>query len=326
MKIGKRFIINASRIYPKALKKRIKNLLSYAGIKKTAESYLGTSFILSSLFTIAIIIYYLLRNNIGVIPILLSLSVFSATQGIFIIYPYFKSERRARKVEKVLPDFLNLMAANVRSGMTPISSMRSAAKEDFGVLSEEVEDAIAISLGSESYERILNILTENINSVLLNRIVKLLTIGMRTGGRISSLMEGASEEVVRISVLREELVTSVRSYMLFITLVIAGGLPFLLNVSTYFVQTVQGLQTLIDPSELVQSVSTSEISVEFLTILSYVILTATSFFASLLVGSVIDNSMIQGLKYFIPFLVLSLVLFVIGSNVIPNIVGTINIQ
>lgn len=326
MKLSRRIAIIASRVYPSALKKRIKQLLSYAGIKKSTDSYLGTSLLISLAPLLIIFSYYWLRGSFNLISALLGLSVFSATQGVFIIYPYFKSERRARKVEKVLPDFLNLMAANVRSGMAPLSSMRSAAKEDFGVLSEEVEDAIALSMGSESYEKILNMLTENINSVLLNRIVKLLTIGMRTGGRISNLMEGASEEVVRISVLRDELVTSVRSYMIFITIVIIGGLPFLLNVSTYFVQTVQGLQTMIDPSELVQNIGTSDISTEFLTIISYVVLTGTSLFASLLIGSVIDDSLVQGLKYFIPLLALSLALFVLGSNLIPNVVGTINIQ
>ena len=217
------------------------------------------------------------------------------------------------------------MAANIRSGMTAISAMHGAAKEDFGVLSEEVENAVSASMGSESYEDILSLLLKRINSRILERIVKLLITGMKTGGDLATLVEGAAEEVTQIRVMQGELITSVRANMLFIVLIIIAGLPFLLTVSIFFVETIQNLQTQVGPSELGGGVSISDITPEFLVTMSYIIIIATSLFASVLVGAVVDSSYIQGLKYFVPLMIISIIIFLIASNVVPNVIGTLNI-
>ncbi len=312
-----------SRLYPKSLKTELKKLLVYSGINMKVNEYLGLSTIASLIVSIPLLITGLVINSSTLL--LISISSLLIILSVLLTIPYFKSTNRAKKVEEVLPDFLNLMAANIKAGATPFMAMMGAAKEDFGILSEEVENSIALSMGSESYEDIFNILTQRINSSILKRIVKILITGIKMGGNLSNLLQGASEEVIQMSVLKNELVTSVKSYMIFIALIIIAGLPFLLTVSSYFVETIQGLQSMVNPSEIVPSIASSSISVEFLNKLSYGVIITTSLFASILVGSVIDSSPVLGLKYFIPFMLLSILLYMIASNVVPNIIGTIKL-
>ncbi len=323
MKLIHRINIILSKFYPKSFRIELKKLLIYSGINMNINDYLGFSTITSLLVSIPLLLIGLIINSlklslIGVSSLLIILSI-------LLTIPYFKSTKRAKMVEKVLPDFLNLMAANIKAGATPLMAMMGAAKEDFGILSKEVENSIALSMGSESYEDIFNILTQRINSSILKRIVKILITGIKMGGNLSNLLQGASEEVIQMSVLKNELITSVKSYMMFIALIIIAGLPFLLTVSSYFVETIQGLQSMVNPSEITPAISSSSISVDFLNKLSYGVIIITSFFASILVGSVIDNSPVLGLKYFIPFMLLSILLYLIASNVVPNVIGTIRL-
>jgi len=325
MKIIRRMAITASKLLSKKLKARIKSLLNYGGLNIDVNYYIGLALLLGIIFGLVAFMYDLSFREVNLATILISIGIFSLILGIFILFPYFKSEQRAKKVDERLPDFLNLMAANIRSGMTAISAMHGAAKEDFGVLSEEVENAVSASMGSESYEDILSLLLKRINSRILERIVKLLITGMKTGGDLATLVEGAAEEVTQIRVMQGELITSVRANMLFIVLIIIAGLPFLLTVSIFFVETIQNLQTQVGPSELGRGVSISDITPEFLVTMSYIIIIATSLFASVLVGAVVDSSYIQGLKYFVPLMIISIIIFLIASNVVPNVIGTLNI-
>lgn len=325
MRIIRRTAITASKVLSKKLKAKIKSLLNYGGLNIDVNYYIGLALLLGIIFSLVAFMYDLSFREVNLVTILISIGGFLTIIGVFLLFPYFKSEQRAKKVDERLPDFLNLMAANIRSGMTPISAMHGAAKEDFGVLSEEVSNAVSASMGSESYEEILSLLLKKINSRILERIVKLLITGMKTGGNLATLVEGAAEEVTQIRVMQGELVTSVRANMLFIVLIIVAGLPFLLTVSIFFVETIQNLQTQVGPSELSGGVSISDITPEFLTTMSYIIIIATSLFASILVGAVVDSSYVQGLKYFVPLMIISIIIFLIASNIVPNVIGTLNI-
>ncbi len=307
-----RILINLGRVFPKGFKKKFKQELIYAGIKEDVDKYLGKSLLISLLFSL-----------LGVLNIMLYISPIFVLIA-FLFYPYYKSEERAKKVESYLPDFLNLMAANVRSGMTPTIAMLNAAKEEFGTLSEEVSDVVALSMGSESYEKIFNTLSKRIKSSILQRIVKVLITGVRTGGNLSDLLEGASEEVIRNSMLKKELITSVRSYMIFIAFIVSMGLPFLLNVSIYFVNTVQNLQSYLAPSKFLPFIPSSGIGIPFLFSLSYFIIITTSLFTSILVGSVIDHSPLQGMKYYPIFLIISIAIYELIKFFLPILI-TINL-
>ncbi len=320
MSFTNRVLVNASRLFPKSVKAKMKELLTYGGVKKSVNDYLGISLITSMLLSTTALIFRQFP-----LSLLLGAGIFFGVLATFLLYPYFMTTKRASTVNANLPDFLNLMSANLRSGMSPIQAMLGAAKKDFGILSEEIKDLVSASMGTGSYEEIFKSLLKRIRSEELSRISRLLSSGMKTGGNLSSLLEGAAEEMNRLSVLKRKLTIAVRSQMIFITIIIIAGLPFLLTVSTQFVQTIQVLQSFTNPSQIAPNIYNSNISLEYLQEMSYIILTATSLFASFLIGSVIDNSFVQGLKYFLPLLALSLITYVIAINVVPNIIGSINL-
>ena len=61
-----------------------------------------------------------------------------------------KTDDRSTQVDKVLPDYLQLAAANVRAGMQLDRAMWYAAKPEFGILSKEMELASKRVFGGET--------------------------------------------------------------------------------------------------------------------------------------------------------------------------------
>ncbi|MEK6902415.1 MAG: hypothetical protein AABX02_02400 [archaeon] len=77
---------------------------------------------------------------------------------------YYTIEERRRKVEDILPDFLLLVAGNIRAGMTSFSAFKSSTRPEFGPLSEEVKSVTTRSLGTTSFGSALTAVSEYIRS------------------------------------------------------------------------------------------------------------------------------------------------------------------
>lgn len=323
---------------------RISKLLSYAGIDAPSEIWIGSRLLISVLFAAigfllplsvlrfagifgpiaesltASAIIYMLTLSIG-----LAVVFFYAAAFIMYLHLYYIIHDRAKRVEDVLPDFLLMVAANLRAGMTPFAAFQSSARPEFGPLEKEIRIISARAMGSESFVDALGVLSTRIDSPTLQRTISFFENGLKSGGKLAQLLETSASEIREIEELRREIVLTTKTYSIFLVFILVMGLPLLLAISTEFLTTFSKIQANLSSADL-QNVSNFivpklSIDVGFITNMSVVIIIGTSVLVSILIGVIGEGKMLYGLKYVIPLAIASGSMFLIFKTLISGFIG-----
>jgi len=312
--------------------------LRYAGITENFDVWLGKKMILVFLTGL---IGFLLPLTIGRYFALLDFSFFvtmliaiglgiafaiAATLTVY-LHLYYTIEGRASMVESILPDFLMLVASNVSAGMTPFSAFRAGARKEFGPLSEEIKIASAKSLGTKSFSGALNQLTVRIKSKVLEETVSFFSQSLKSGSKLSKLLETSAMDLKKTQELKKDLASSTRMYVMFVAFVIVIATPLLLGVSIQFLQMVSAVQgeQLTQGSEGISSVAflSSELNItpDFMVNISYILLIGNAILASLFIGVIGGGKAKMGLRYAPVILVASVVAFLFLEQILNAMFG-----
>jgi archaellum biogenesis protein FlaJ (TadC family) len=300
------------RRLPPDLRRNMRKQLDYAGQRLDAETWLGTVLVATFLF--------------GIVFALTALIVFQVTDrfllavaflcGIFLtplaVYTHLTSQidDRKNRIERILPDALHIISANIRAGMNPLVALRLAARPEFGPLEEEIKYATARALGTENITEIFRDMGTRIPSPLFQRAINLMAASLKGGGKLVELLDRLAEDIRELQELRDDLITNTNLYVLFIVFTVAVGTPLLLAVSFHFSNLVSELQRtpVSGGSDLsgtgLSLVISSPLSEQFVFAASLVVIVLTSLLASALIGAVREGQELSGLKY-APFLVLA---------------------
>jgi pilus assembly protein TadC len=300
--IRDRLYRGVTKLLPKAYRRHISQQKVYAGMTIDTDAYLGSATVLAILTAAAFLFTpYAFGSKIGIKALFISIAAFCLVEFIFYIAIYFKIEDRTQRVEKVLPDALQLMASNVRAGMTPFQSLKLSARKEFGPLEEEIKLATAKALGTESFAETLLDMSKRIKSEMLDRAMKLFTTAMRSGGHLAILLEDLSDDIAENRSLRKELVTNTKTYTVFIMFTVIIGTPLLLAISIHFIEVITNLQSVATVGGtgfgLGFLAGELNISVSFLVKASYAMLVGTSLLACILLGVIVRGKPKYGLRY-----------------------------
>ncbi|MBS1266664.1 MAG: hypothetical protein MAG795_00632 [Candidatus Woesearchaeota archaeon] len=321
MKFINRLYYNLAKIIPKSTRKSFKKLVVFSGQKKNSNILLGkgifTGFVLA-LLSVLITVWFLEPINC----ILIVIGIFAMTQIINYLVVFFKAEERTKKVESSLPDAFQIVAANLRAGMTPYKALGEAARDDLGPLAEEINYATSRGLGAESFSDILMRISTRIKSDVLDRSLKLFTTAMKSGGNLATLLEDIAADISETHALESELKSSTKTYTAFIMFTIIIGAPLLLAISVNFVQMISDMQmqTSAQSAGFGMGFLVGEIVISplFLKKVSVVVLILTSVLSSMLLGVINEGEPKSGLK-FVPTIMFScLVVYFITVNIVAN--------
>lgn len=215
------------------------------------------------------------------------------------------SEARKNAIESVLPDFLTLIGANVRAGMTIDQAMWYAAKPEFGLLSIEVRNVIKGAFSGESLQGALDRLNERFDSRILDRTLTLIKQATVTGGEVAKVLEMTASDARETAMMKKDIAASLIIYEIFILFSAAFGAPFLFSVVNKLLAVVEKSFEFL-PQTAVQMTSFIKPSAPMVTandffLFSLGVLFITSLVSSFIVGVVHTGSKNQGLKYF-PFM------------------------
>jgi Flp pilus assembly protein TadB len=311
-------------VWPRLIRTKFRQELIYAGEKKDALSYLGSSTILG----IVVLLAALLVPAAFGFPFSFMMGVIALLSFGMIIYlsfviVYFKAEDRTKRVEEVLPDFLQLISANIRAGMTSYTALRVAARKEFGPLYYEIKSVTAKSLGTESFESMMLEISKKFKSETLERTLTLFTTAMHSGGHLAVLLSELAEDIEDSRTLKQELITATKTYSSFITFSILISTPLLLAVSIQFLDFITGIHSQSSSVAGADLGLFGEISITvgFMTTLSIVLLILTSFLAGLLIGVVREGKLSYGLRIFPVIAIGSLIIFFALRNIINNFFG-----
>jgi pilus assembly protein TadC len=307
----RRLYITLSKLYPRKAVEYMRRMLKYAGIGIEAEVWLGESLLLA--LVVAAVMLFLARYGD---PMLFTILAAAA----FVIYlvgaysiPYFIAEKRAETVEECLPSALQLMSSNIRAGMTPFQSMKFSARDEFGLLKDEIDRATTRALGTGSFSDALRDISRNIELPVLERSIKLFARSIESGGHLAKILEETARDINDNIILRRELLSSTRTYTILILLTVMLGAPVLLNISIHFTERLNTMRSSFSTEAAGEFglglVIGESFSTEFLMNVSTVIIVFTSFIASLLIGVIVGGREKYGLKYAFIIVPVTLTLF-----------------
>jgi len=315
-------------IFPKKYFEWLKKNLTYASIDIPEEKFSFLALTYSISFSLLIFTVLLVTGfkhywyfSLASFPIIFALP------HLFLI---LIGDKNAEFVESVLPDALQLMAANIRSGLTPDRALLFSARPEFGILEKEIRLAASKAIAGESLEDALLSIGERIKSRLVSRTFKLIVDGMRKGGELVNLLEQTSEDMREIKLLKKEISAQVGMYAIFILIATGIASPLLFSLSSYLIQTmysvgkainIQGAESYTAIGFL--KLSIGGVSPSFIQLYALLMMFSSSIFGSLLVGILQSGKEKAGLKY-VPFLATAnFLIFFLVQIFLAQIIGFI---
>jgi len=270
----------------------------------------------------------LLALIVGVLIIVIKKNIVSSVIGfvvsfiLFLIFVRVKNSldksARIKGMEEVFPDFLQLVAGNLRAGITVDKSILISARKEFGLLDKQIMRVGRDITTGRSTEIALSDMARRIGSEKISKTIMLINSGLRSGGNLAILLERTASNMRERGFVEKRAASNVLMYEIFIFIAVAIGAPALFALSTILVQTMGGmmsstpeLDSTIANLNVPISFSKISISLDFIVYYSIAFIIVIGVLSSLIIGLVSKGSEKYGLKYLIPILLIGLSIFLL---------------
>jgi pilus assembly protein TadC len=314
---------------------RTEKILRKAGLETDVWQYRKALFYLSliitgiafvSIFTLSIIQGYSLQYLI-----VASVSLWTVgLAGVWLIIQLVASfildlriDKRRREVEAVLPDFLQLTAANIGAGMPIDRALWYAVRPRFGVLAKEIETVAKHVLTGEDLDKALMNFTKQYDSVLLKRSINLLLEGISAGSHVADLLHKISVDIQDQRILQQEMAANVMTYVIFIGFAAVLAAPILFGLATQLLVVIGSIVGNIGGggSTGMFNISQDAISLGDFRIFSLVVLTGSATISSLIIGVIQSGDSKRGLRLIPVFVAVSIALYLISASAFAALFG-----
>lgn len=319
----RRIYITLSKVFPEKTVAETRTMLRYAGINVEAGVWLGESLALALVVFAAVVMVGHFGNQLLFVGLAFLASMIYLIGAVYI--PFFIAEKRAQTVEESLPSALQLMSSNIRAGMTPFQAMKISARDEFGLLKDEIDTATTKALGTESFSDALRDICSRINLPALERSIKLFVRAIESGGHLARTLEDSGRDISDNIMLRKELLSNTRTYTVLILVTVIVGAPVLFNISIHFTERLNAMRSSFNTqtvSDMGMGLLVNEtFSPDFLISMSTVTILITSLIASLLIGVIVNGEEKYGLKYAFVIVPASIIVFYLLRILVENLLN-----
>lgn len=308
-------------------KKAIPNLRKYllkAGINEVPYRLFGLLFYVSALIT-ALIFVAFIYPYLKKFPLFevyaysfvgwFVVQLFFAALFILLVYFYLdlKIYHRTKKMEEQLPDFLQVLSANLKGGMTFERALWAAIKPRFNVLGSEMAKASKKVMTGYEISKALIELADKYDSLMLRRTVDLVISELESGGNVAELIDRLVDNLKETKSLKDEMSASAIAYIIFISVIVIVISPLLFALSFHLLVLILNFASQLSSATqriaaLPFAFSKTGVNTEDFKAFSMATILAISFFSSLIVAVVEKGSMKGGVKY-IPIYVFGSIAF-----------------
>jgi len=218
---------------------------------------------------------------------------------------------RRKEVERVLPDFLQLTAANIGAGMTIDRALWMAVRPQFGILAKEIETVAKHVITGEDLDDALRGFAKQYDSPLLYRSINLLLEGVSAGGRIADLLHKIAIDIEEQRILQKEMSANVTTYVIFISFATVAAAPFLFGLATELLIVIKAIAAGIGEESMGGgfSVTPDVISLSDFRIFSVSILTISGVFSAMIISVIRNGNVMESLRYIPFFIIISVTLY-----------------
>ena len=221
-------------LVPVRLQKLIRKELDYLDINLSEKSFVGFVVIYGLFLSIGIAIN---ANYIFGAP---TIPTFLLAYPVFFIAVYLwlslAAESKGKFVESILPDALQLVASNMKSGLTADRALLMSARKEFGPLEKELKEAAKRIMAGQTLDESLMEISKKIKSIELERTLWLISQGVHSGGQIADLLIELSNNLRQKQELHQEITADISIYTILIFAAAAVGAPMLFGISSFIVK------------------------------------------------------------------------------------------
>ena len=338
---------------PKRVIPNLRKYLLKTGFNEVPYKFFGLLFYISTFITAAIFItfifpalkepsiYFFLKDlhpsKFSIFEIFIysflswfAVQLFFAALFILLVYFYLdlKIYHRTKKMEEQLADFLQVLSANLKGGMTFERALWSAIKPRFSVLGSEMAKASKKVMTGYEISKALTELADKYDSLMLRRTVDLMISEVESGGNVAQLIDRLVDNLKETKALKDEMSGSAIAYVIFISVIVVVISPLLFALSFHLViLMLKFVGTLSSSSQRVASLpftfSKTNVNPNDFRIFSVLAVFVISFFSSLIVSIVEKGDMKGGLKYIPIYIFGSMAMYLLFMKVLSLFFGGI---
>ena len=242
--------------------------------------------------------------------------------GYFLVNMRFKRAAEVRKMEDAFPDFIELMASNLRAGMTIDKAMLLSSRKEFEPLDKQI-----ILLGKDivtgkEITQALDDGARRIGSEKITKTMKLIISGIKSGGNLAVLLEETAQNLREKNFVEKRAASNVLMYVIFIFFASAIGAPTLFALSSVLVEIMTQLVGSLPEGGIASNIpfalSNVSVSVDFVIYFSIVFVVVSNILASLVLGLVSKGREKEGFKYSLPMILLSVGIFFVARLILGS--------
>ncbi len=244
-----------------------------------------------------------------------------------------KIEQRKSFVESILPDYLQLTAADIRSGIAIDKAIDSAARPEFKYFSDDVHDIEKELYGGMTLQQALQDLSKRYRSLQLQHTVRMIVEGVQYGGGMTDLLNQIAKDIRSQQTIQKEISGQLFLYTIFIAFAALIGAPVLYGLTSQMIAVTDTVWAGIlksNPGGLpTVGVSFLRPSPPKITIAMYhnfaisAVLLITGF-AAFIVSAISTGSVFKGMRYLPIFLLVGIAIFFLTALVIGGMFSTIS--
>lgn len=321
-KLGKAFV-------PRRFRPNIKRFFAKAGFRIIPYKFFGILFYIIIAITalIYIIMIYPLINNVNtllfaLITFLYWIIIPSLMAIILMFGFYFVADLRIYKkvkdMERMLPDYLDLVVANMKGGMNFEQALWAAIRPEFGVLAEEMTITSKKVLTGTDIEEAFKQLAEEYESPTLRRAFELIIGEIGVGGNIIPVIDRVVKDLRETRDLREELASTTLAYIIFISVIVMLIAPALFGLSFQLINTITRVSQLMTSSVTTTGTQamgffsakkTGGVDLSAYKAFSILTLISISIFAAMITSVIRKGEVKAGIKYIPVYAIISIIIY-----------------
>lgn len=308
--------------------------LDLAGVKMSVNNFLSIAIV--GWIAITVVVSFGLFIGLGLAPALSLL----AGIGISVIYEVilyamleFRIDQRREFVENVLPDYLQLTAANMRSGVSLSKAMTMAVRPEFKYFSDDINLLGRQLYSGETMQSVLTQLASKYRSQTLKRTVRVIVEAQQYGGGMADLLNQIAKDLRNQHIVQKEVAGQLFMYTIFIAFAALVGAPALYGLTNEMIgvtSTVWSRISISSASNLPTTgisfikLSQPQITPQAYYYFSLVAIIIITSFGSFIIAAIATGIPFRGLKYMPVFIVAGIVIFFLVSIGIGGLFSSFN--
>ncbi len=321
-------MVNFERLVSRNVAKYLSDELDLSGLKMSVNKLIEMAILGAlSMFVVGALVPFLILKYSIILSVLIGIGAGALVVVSIYAYLEFLIDKRRTFVEGILPDYIQLTAANLRSGISLDNAMVSAARPEFKFFSDDIKNMDKQIYSGETMQNALIMLGKKYRSRQLQHMMRMINESIRYGGSMNDLLKQMARDLRNQAIIQKEISGQLFLYTIFITFAVLIGAPALYALTNKMIAVTDGVWAGIlqsNPNGLPSTgisfirPSPPKITVSQYYNFSIVAVVMIASLGSLIVSVISNGSVLRGIKYLPVFLIVGIAVFYVVSIIIAT--------